>query len=150
MELLSCNRSIENEDSNFASLSTEKKIEKLTVDFENIVWIVAKKSWIFRCCRNYFVFKELYKDFLDMMCDIRSFAWYILDDEDIESRPACFNHKPSMGGLDFLTNDLEIIMDVFHESLKSNSIRQDDKLNLLFNLSICIYDMLDYFEEKYG
>ena len=85
-----------------------------------------------------------------MMCDIRSFAWYILDDEDIESRPACFNHKPSMDGLDFLTNDLEIIMYVFHESLKSNSIRQDDKLNLLFNLSICIYDMLDYFEEKYG
>ena len=85
-----------------------------------------------------------------MMCNIRSFAYYLLDDDDIETKPACAGHKPSMRGLDFLTSDMEIMLDVFYKSLSSFEIRGDSKLAIMFELSQSIDGLLKVFEQKYS
>ena len=87
---------------------------------------------------------------MELMCNIRSFAYFLLDDEDIESRPACFSHVPSMGGMDFLVTDLELMLDVFYTSLSSYAIRGDKKLHVMFELSHTINNLLKVFEKRYG
>ena len=87
---------------------------------------------------------------MELMCNIRSFAYFLLDDEDIESRPACFSHVPSMGGIDFLVTDLELMLDVFYTSLSSYAIRGDEKLHVMFELLHTINNLLKVFEKRYG
>ena len=79
---------------NFQKLSASHKREKLIYAFAKIILRADKDSWIFRCCRNMFAVRELYLDLLDMMCNIRSFAISLLEDDEIESRPACYMHEP--------------------------------------------------------
>ena len=87
---------------------------------------------------------------MELMCNIHSFAYFILDDEDIESRPACFSHVPSMGGMDFLVTDLELMLDMFYTSLSSYAICGDEKLHIMFELSHTINNLLKTFEKRYG
>ena len=87
---------------------------------------------------------------MELMCNIHSFAYFILDNEDIESRSACFSHVPSIGGMDFLVTDLELMLDVFYTSLSSYAIRGDEKLLIMFELSHTINNLLKTFEKKYG
>ena len=87
---------------------------------------------------------------MELMCNVRSFAYFLLDDEDIESRPACFSHVPSMGGMDFLVTDLELMLDIFYTSLTSYAIRGDEKLDIMFELSHAINNLLKAFEKRYG
>ena len=87
---------------------------------------------------------------MELMCNIRSFAYFLLDDEDIESRPACFSHVPSVGGMDFLVTDLELMLYVFYTSLSSYAIRSGEKLHVMFELSHTINNLLKVFEKRYG
>ena len=89
-------------------------------------------------------------EFMELMCNIRSFAYFLLDDEDIESKPACFSHVPSVDGMDFLVTDLELMLDVFYTSLSSYAIGGDKKLHVMFELSHTINNLLKMFEKGYG
>ena len=134
----------------FQTLTEETKIRKLIIAFEKVALRASKDRWIFRCCRNYAIFKTIYHELMELMCNIRSFAYYLLDDEDIESRPACFSHVPTMGGMDFLVTDLELMLDVFYTSLTSYAICGDEKLDIMFKLSHTINNLLKAFEKRYG
>ena len=134
----------------FQTLSEDTKIKKLIIAFEKVALRASKDRWIFHCCRNYAIFKTIYHEFMELMCNIRSFAYFLLDDADIESRPACFSHVPSMGGMDFLVTDLELMLDVFYTSLSSYAICGDEKLHVMFELSHTINNLLKVFEKRYG
>ena len=134
----------------FQTLSEDTKIKKLIIAFEKVALRASKDRWIFCCCRNYAIFKTIYYEFMELMCNIRSFAYFLLDDEDIESRPACFSHVPSMGGMDFLVTDLELMLDVFYTSLSSYAFHGDEKLHVMFELSHTINNLLKVFEKRYG
>ena len=134
----------------FQTLSEDTKIKKLIIAFEKVALRASKDRWIFCCCRNYAIFKTIYHEFMELICNICSFAYFLLDDEDIESRPACFSHVPSMGGIDFLVTDLELMLSVFYTSLSSYAIRGDEKLHVMFELSHTINNLLKVFEKRYG
>ena len=85
-----------------------------------------------------------------MMCNVRSFAFFLLDDNEIETKPACAGLKPSVRGLDFLTSDMEIMLDVFYKSLASFESRGETKLAIMFELSHSINGLLKVFEQKYS
>ena len=135
---------------NFTKLFISHKREKLIYAFDKIISWAEKDSWIFRCCRNMFAVTELYLDLLDMMCNIRSFAVSLLEDDEIESRPACYTHKPHVRGLDFLTNDLHIMLNVLLECIKNKEVDTDEKLDTLFHLAHSVNDLLLVFEVKYS
>ena len=135
---------------NFQKLSASHKREKLIYAFEKIILRAEKDSWIFRSCRNMFAVRELYLDLLDMMCNIRSFAISLLEDYEIESQPACYMYEPHMRGLDFLTNDLHIMLNVLLECLKNKELDTDEKLDTLFHLAHSVNDLLLVFENKYS
>ena len=124
---------------NFQKLSASHKREKLIYAFAKIILQAEKNSWIFRCCRNMFAVRELYLDLLDMMCNIRSFAISLLEDDEIEN----------LRGLDFLTNDLHIMLNVLLECLKNKELDTDEKLDTLFHLAHSVNDLLLVFEYKY-
>ena len=85
-----------------------------------------------------------------MIVNIREFAFFLLDDEDIESKPICFSWKPSMHGIDFLVTDLDVMLDLFYTGLSSYAIQGDEKFDLLFTLSITVYELLQSFKKKYS
>ena len=134
----------------FKMLPEDIKIQKLIIAFEKIAMRAAHDKWIFKCCCNYDLVEEIYKGFLDMMCNIHSFAYFLLEDDDIETRPACSGHKPSVFGLDFLVTDLEVILDVFYKGLASFEICGHEKLDIMFKLSHSINGLLRTFEQKYS
>ena len=80
-----------------------------------------------------------------MMCNVRSFAFYLLEDDDIETKPGCASLRPSVQGLDFLTTDMEIMLDVFYKLLASFEIRGDSKLAIMFELSQSIHGLFKSF-----
>ena len=100
----------------FRLLPEDTKIQKLIISYENIALHAACDKWIFKCCRNYDLVEEIYDAFLDMMCNIRSFAYFLLEDDDIKSKPGCSGCNASVSGLDFLVTDLEVLLDVFTEA----------------------------------
>ena len=122
----------------FQTLSEETKIRKLIIAFEKVALQASKDRWIFRFCRNYAIFKTIYHELMELMCNVCSFAYFLLDGEDIESRPACFSHVPTMGGMEFYT------------SLTSYAIHGDEKLDIMFELSHAINNLLKAFEKRYG
>ena len=73
----------------------------------------------------------------------------MLDDDDIETRPACYKHKPSVGGLDFLYTDLELMIDVFYQSLTSHVIKEHEHFDILFELAHAVYVVLKALQNKY-
>ena len=133
----------------FRLLPEDTKIQKLIIAYKKITLRAARDKWIFKCCRNYDLVKEIYDAFLDMMCNIRSFAYFLLDD-DIESKPGCSGRKASVSGLDFLVTDLEVLLDVFYRGLASFEIRGDEKLDVMFEMSHTVNGLLKSFEHKYS
>ena len=85
----------------FRLLPEDTKIQKLIIAYEKIAHRAARDKWIFKCCRNYDLVEEIYDAFLDMMCNIRSFVYFLLEDDDIESKPGCSGRNASVSGLDF-------------------------------------------------
>ena len=83
------------------------------------------------------------------MCDLCNFLTNLLNDEDIESKPACHNKDPSIFGIEFLAIDFEILLDVIVESLKNNEIKDHDKYNTLFKKAHKLYENIKFFEKKY-
>ena len=106
-------------------------------------------KWMFRCIRNYYVFVDLYDNTLDHVCNICSFANLLLKDDEIETRPACYRHNRSIGGLDFLYMDLEVMVDILHQSIISHTIRDHVHLDTLFELAHAVYAVLKAFQKKY-
>ena len=133
----------------FTNLPVEIKETKLREAFEKIASRIIDMKWFFKCVRNHYIFEELYHDTLDLVSNIRSFATAMLDDNDIESRPACYNHKPSVGGLDFLYTDLELMIDVFYQSLTNHVFTQHDHFDMLFELTHAVYAVLKALQNKY-
>ena len=134
----------------FRLLPEGTKIQKLIIAYEKIALRAAHDKWIFKCCRNYDLVEEIYDAFLDMMCNIHSFAYFLLEDDDIESKPGCSGHKASVSGLDFLVTDLEVLLDVFYRGLASFEIHGDEKLDIMFELSHTVNGLLKSFEHKYS
>ena len=134
----------------FRLLPEDTKIQKLIIAYEKITLRAARDKWIFKCCRNYDVVEEIHDTFLDMMCNIRSFAYFLLEDDDIESKPGCSGRKASVSGLDFLVTDLEVLLDVFYRGLASFEIHGDEKLDVMFELCHTINGLLKSFEHKYS
>ena len=134
----------------FRLLAEDTKIQKLIIAYEKIALRAARDKWIFKCCRNYDLVEEIYDAFLDMMCNIRSFAYFLLEDDDIESKPGCSGRKASVSGLDFLVTDLEVLLDVFYRGLASFEIRGDEKLDVMFEMSHTVNGLLKSFKHKYS
>ena len=99
---------------------------------------------------NYDLVQEIYDAFLDMMHNIPSFAYFLLEDDDIESKPACSSRKASVSGLDILVTDLEVLLDIFYRGLASFEICGDEKLDVMFELSHTANGLLKSFEHKYS
>ena len=133
----------------FTNLWAEIKETKLREAFEKIASQIIDMKWFFKCIRNHYIFEELYHDTLDLVSNIRSFATAMLDDDDIESRPACYNYKPSVGALDFLYTDLELMIDIFYQSLTNHVFTQHDHFDMLFELAHVVYTVLKALQNKY-
>ena len=134
----------------FRLLPEDTKIQKLIIAYEKIALRAARDKWIFKCCRNYDLVEEIYDAFLDMMCNILSFAYFLLEDDDIESKPGCSGRKASVSGLDFLVTDLEVLLDVFYRGLASFEICGDEKLDVMFEMSHTVNGLLKNFKHKYS
>ena len=134
----------------FRLLPEDTKIQNLIIAYEKIAIRVAHDKWIFKCCHNYDLVEEIYDAFLDMMSNIHSFAYFLLEDDDIESKPACSGRKASVSGLDFLVTDLEVLLDVFYRGLASFEIHGHERLDVMFELSHTINGLLRSFEHKYS
>ena len=134
----------------FKLLPEDTKIQKLIIAYKKIAIHAAHDKWIFKCCRNYDLVEEIYNAFLDMMSNIRLFVYFLLEDDDIESQPACSGCKASVSGLDFLVTDLEVLLDVFYRSLASFEICGHEKLDVMFELSHTVNGLLRSFEQKYS
>ena len=133
----------------FTNLLVEIKETKLREAFEKIASRIIDMKWFFKCACNHYIFEELYHDTLDLISNIRSFATAMLDDDNIESHPACYNHKPSVGGLDFMYTDLELMIDVFYQSLTSHVFTQHNHFHMLFKLAHAVYAVLKALQNMY-
>ena len=69
--------------------------------------------------------------------------------DEIETRPACYHHNCTIGGLDFLYTDLELMVDVLHQSILSHTITDHRNLDTLFELAHAVYAVLKAFQKKY-
>ena len=85
-----------------------------------------------------------------MLCNIRSFAISLLENNEIESRPACYAHEPHVRGLDFLSTDLHVMLALFLEALEKKQLNSHSKLDTLFHLAHTVNDLLLAFEKKYS
>ena len=70
----------------FRLLPEDTKIQKLIIAYEKITIHAAHDKLIFKCCRNYDLVEEIYDAFLDMMSNICSFVYFLLGDDDLESK----------------------------------------------------------------
>ena len=133
----------------FTNLPAEIKETKLCEAFKKIASQVIDMKWLFKCIRNHYIFEELYDDTLDLIYNIRSFATSMLDDDNIESCRTCYTHKASVRGLDFLYTDLELMIDILHQSLVSHVIKEHAHFDVLFELTHAVYAVLKALQNKY-
>ena len=133
----------------FTQLTITQKQEKLIWAFQKISTRAERDRNIYKSVNNFFHILEIYSDMLQVMCDLRNFLANLLNDEDIESKPACHNKDPSIFGIEFLAIDFEILLDVIVESLKNNEIKDHDKSDKLFKKAHKLYENIQFFEKKY-
>ena len=86
-----------------------------------------------------------------MVSNVRSFVKFLVEEnnEDFIIRPGCFNHQPSVCGLDFLASDLGVLLETIRHSIANKSVHENDKYNVLFELAHSIYSLLKRFQTKY-
>ena len=130
----------------FTQLTITQKQGKLIHAFQKISTRAERDKNIYKSTSRVL---EIYSDMLQVMCDLRNFLANLLNDEDIESRPACHNKDPSIFGIEFLAIDFEILLDVIVESLKNNEIKDHDKCDKLFKKAHKLYENIKFFEKKY-
>lgn len=136
--------------STFQQLVSEAKRLKLISAFEKIDTKFQKSKWIFKCCRNIIMIEEIYLNFLEMDFNTRGFVKGLMEDsEDIEEKPACFHHNPSVNALDYLVTDFQMLIDLIIQSLKSKVIYNHAKFDVLFELAHSVYQLLNLFRRRY-
>ena len=134
----------------FSSLFIEVKRVKLMYAFGKINTKFTESKWIFKCCRNEKYVKDIYYNTLDMVINTCACLKCIFEGvEDIDEKPACYKHKPSMRGLDFLVTDFQLLLDLIVKSLDSRVIYDHEKYNILFELAHCLYNLLKCFHTRY-
>ena len=85
-----------------------------------------------------------------MVVHTRGFVKFLLEDtEDIEEKPACFRHTPSIGGLDYLVTDFQMLLDLLIKSLDDSIIYDHGKFDILFELAHSLYELLKSFHKRY-
>ena len=86
-----------------------------------------------------------------MVSNVRSFVKFLVEEnnEDFIIRPGCFNHQPSVCGLDFLASDLGALLETISYSITNKSVNENDKYDVLFELAHSIYNLLKCFQTKY-
>ena len=133
----------------FTQLTIMQKKEKLIRAFQKISTRAQRDKTIYKSFNNFFCNQEIYADTLQVMCDLHTFVANLLNDEDIESKPAWHNKDPSIFGIEFLACDFEIILDVIMESLKNNELQHHDQCDKLFKKAHKLYENIKFFEKKY-
>ena len=133
----------------FTQLAIMQKQEKLIQAFQKISTRAEWDKNIYKSVNNFFRVGEIYSDMLQVMCDLRNFVANLLNDEDIETKPACHNKDPSIFGIKFLACDFEILLDVIMQSLKNNELQNHDKCDILFKKAHKLYENIKFFEKKY-
>ena len=94
--------------------------------------------------------EEIYYNTIDMVINTHTLLKKIFAEvEDIEEKPACFHHLPSMGGLDYLLTDFQMLLDLILKSLQSRVIYDHAKYNVLFELAHSLYSLLKSFRFRY-
>ena len=86
---------------------------------------------------------------LQVICELSYFVATLLNNEDMETKPACHNKDPSIFGIEFLASDFEILLDVILQLLENNEIRNNKKCDQLFKKARELYSMIKLFEKKY-
>ena len=133
----------------FTQLTIMQKEEKLIRAFHKISTRAERDKNIYKSVNNFFRIGEIYSNMLQVMCDLRNFVANLLNDEDIETKPACHNKDPSIFGIEFLAWDFELILDVIVQSLKNNELQNHEKCDKLFKKAHKLYDDIKFFEKKY-
>ena len=103
----------------------------------------------YKSLRNFLRVNEIYSDMLQVICELRYFVATLLDDHDIETKPACHNKDPSIFGIEFLSSDFEILLDVIVQSLENSELWSHAKCDQLFKKAHSLYNMIKAFEKKY-
>ena len=94
--------------------------------------------------------EEIYYNTIDMVINTHALLKNIFAEVgDIEEKPACFHHLPSMGGLDYLMTDFQMLLDLILKSLQSRVIYDHAKYNILFELAHSLYSLLKSFHFRY-
>ena len=133
----------------FTQLTIMQKKEKLIRAFQKISTRAQRDKTIYKSFNNFFCVQEIYADMLQVMCVLLTFVTNLLNDEDIESKPAGHTKDPSIFGIEFLACDFEIILDVIVESLKNNEVQHQDQCDKLFKKAHKLYENIKFFEKKY-
>ena len=84
-----------------------------------------------------------------MIINTRSFLLNLLEDDEIDEKPACHKHAPSIRCLDYLVKDFQYLLDLIIKSVKERKIYDHAKLNVLFELAHSLYNLLESFRKKY-
>ena len=135
--------------STFRRLFAESKRIKTLEAYRKINKKISRTKWLFKCCRNYPLVKTLYYNKLDMVINTRRIMRNILNDDEIDPKPACHRNLPSMSGLDFLVSDFQYLLDLIITSIDNRVIYDHTKFNILFHLGHTLYNLLKRFRENY-
>ena len=135
----------------FKQLHIEQKCMKLIQAYEKIIGCFLSMKHVLTCCRNYYTITVIFNNLLEMVSNVRSFVKFLVEEnnEDFIIRPGCFNHQPSVRGLDFLASDLGMLLEIIRYSIANKSVHENDKYNVLFELAHSIYNLLKHFQTKY-
>lgn len=133
----------------FTQLTITRKQEKLIAAFQKISTRAERDKNIYKSFNNFFRVSEIYSDMLQVMCDLRTFIANLLNDEEIETKPAWHKKDALIFGIEFLAIDFEIILDVIVQSLKNNEIQDHDQCDRLFKKAHKLYEDIKLFEKKY-
>ena len=86
---------------------------------------------------------------LQVIGEFQYFVANLLNDDEMETKPACHNKDPSIFGIEFLASDFEILLDVILQALENEELRNHEKYDQLFKNAHKLYEMLKLFEKKY-
>ena len=135
----------------FKQLHIEQKCMKLIQAYEKIIGRFLSMKHVLTCCRNYSTITVIFNNLLEMVSNVRSFVKFLVEEnnKDFIIRPGCFNHQPSVRGLDFFASDLGALLETIRHSIANKSVHENDKYNVLFELVHSIYNLLKHFQTKY-
>ena len=94
----------------FMQLTLTQKEQKLIFAFKKISTRAQRDRNIYKSLSNFFHVGEIYLDMLQIISELHYFVVTLLNDEDMETKPACHNKDPSIFGIEFLASDFEILL----------------------------------------